>query len=84
MLSIHYFASVREQLSRANEKIDKPDEVTSVRDLIQFIGKRDPQFARLASSENPLLVAVNQTVVGMDHPLSDSDEIAFFPPMTGG
>jgi len=84
MLSVHYFASVREQLARAHDEIDKPQEVTSVRELMQLLADLDPEFARLTTTDNALLVAVNQTVVALDHPLADNDEVAFFPPMTGG
>jgi len=55
-----------------------------VRELMQLLADLDPEFARLTTTDNALLVAVNQTVVALDHPLADNDEVAFFPPMTGG
>lgn len=84
MITIHYFASVREQLDRDQELIELPEGVTTVADLEQHLAQQDAQFARLASADTRLLVAVNQTVVGREHPVSDQDEVAFFPPMTGG
>ncbi|MCD9160463.1 molybdopterin synthase sulfur carrier subunit, partial [Escherichia coli] len=38
----------------------------------------------LALDEGKLLAAVNQTLVELTHPLADGDEVAFFPPVTGG
>ncbi len=38
----------------------------------------------LALEDGKLLAAVNQTLVSFDHPLTDGDEVAFFPPVTGG
>lgn len=84
MLSIHYFASVREALGRESEQLALPDNVHSVAELTRFLAQRDDAFARLLQGEQALLVAVNQTVANAEQPLSADDEVAFFPPMTGG
>jgi molybdopterin synthase sulfur carrier subunit len=84
MLTIHYFASIRESLERDNELIELPDSVSSVAELIAYLGAADPGFKSLVDGNNKVLVAVNQTVVDKSYTLSEDDEIAFFPPMTGG
>lgn len=84
MLSIHYFASVRETLQRSDERLELPDTVATVADLVSHLAARDPGFERLQGSGSGLLVAVNQTVVDGSYTLSEDDEVAFFPPMTGG
>ncbi len=84
MLTIHYFASVREALDKNQEQIELPDSVSSVADLIEHLVEKNPDSRNLFESENKLLVAVNQTVVDKNFALSDNDEVAFFPPMTGG
>ena len=84
MLTIHYFASVREALNRDRDELALPAGVRTVRDLVSHLSAQDGQFARLSQSDNPLLVAVNQTVASPSQPLNGDEEVAFFPPMTGG
>ena len=84
MLTIHYFASVREALDKNQEQIELPDSVTSVEELIDHLAQNNPDSRAVFESENKLLVAVNQTVVDRNFALTDNDEVAFFPPMTGG
>ncbi len=84
MLQIHYFASVREAMGREREQIDSPPDVTSVAELIRHLRSRDSAFARMFAEHETLLAAVNQTVAGNEQVIADGDEIAFFPPMSGG
>ena len=84
MLRIQYFASIRETLGRSDEELELPAQVGSVQDLIDHLLGVNPGFQRVFSAQNMVLTAVNQTVVDLDHPISENDEVAFFPPMTGG
>jgi len=47
------------------------------------LAERDDRWA-LALEEGRLLAAVNQTLVSFDHPVVSGDEVALFPPVTGG
>ena len=84
MLKIHYFASVREAMQRAEESMARPEGVETVADLVAYLAGEDERFAAVAETGNPLLVAVNQSVADRQARLEDDDEVAFFPPMTGG
>ena len=84
MLHIHYFASVREAMQRSGEELALPQGVVTVADLIALLTRTKPDFKAINQASGAVLVAVNQTVVGPSHPLADDDEVAFFPPMTGG
>jgi molybdopterin synthase sulfur carrier subunit len=87
MLSIQYFASIREALNRNEEELELPSAVTSVQTLIDYLLTANPHFDAVfkeGSKGSKVLVAVNQTIVDRNHPLSENDEVAFFPPMTGG
>ena len=89
MLNIQYFASIREALNRSGEELDLPRDVKSVQALIDYLVSVNPHFEAVFSGSGDskgrkVLVAVNQTIVDRRHPLSQNDEIAFFPPMTGG
>lgn len=71
-------------MARSEETVQPPESVQTVADLVQYLSTRDASFAELAGAENPLLVAINHSVVDRNAPLSENDEVAFFPPMTGG
>ncbi|MBL4582119.1 MAG: molybdopterin converting factor subunit 1 [Gammaproteobacteria bacterium] len=84
MLSIQYFASIREALDRNEEELALPGDVKSVQALIDYLVKVNPNFEAVLKGSSKVLVAVNQTVVDRNHLLAQNDEVAFFPPMTGG
>ena len=78
---ILYFAGLKEALGMAGETVDLPAGVTSVgalRDWLLGQGR-----AALGTAKN-LRCAVNQDMAGPDAAIRDGDEIAFFPPVTGG
>lgn len=83
MFSIHYFASVREELGSAGETIDTSEQISTVADLIAVLSARGGAWTLLAD-RNRVLVAVDQAVADRDQVLAGNEEIAFFPPMTGG
>jgi molybdopterin synthase sulfur carrier subunit len=83
MLKILYFASVREKLGHASEDLALPDGVTDVAGLLGFLAQRGEPWESLATFRN-LRCAVNQELVALDAPLGAGDEVAFFPPVTGG
>ncbi len=78
-----YFAWVRERIGCAEERIGLPAEVDTVEKLMAFLRKRgEPYDAVLA--DNRLRVAVNQTHARAGDVVADGDEIAIFPPVSGG
>lgn len=79
-LKILYFAGLRESIGTAAERIDLPPTVATVGALRDSLAARHPA---LLATKN-LRAAVNQRMVGMDAPVADGDEVAFFPPVTGG
>lgn len=80
-VKILYFASLKEGLGMAGESIALPAEVTTVGALRDWLVGQGRD--KLASAKN-LRCAVNQDMVGLDAPVKEGDEIAFFPPVTGG
>ena len=80
-IRILYFASLKEALGKAGEQVDLPAGVATVgalRDWLVTDGR-----SALATAKN-LRVAINQEMAKLDAPIRDGDEIAFFPPVTGG
>jgi molybdopterin synthase sulfur carrier subunit len=79
-----YFASVRQTLGTGEEDIALPAGITTVADLAAHLAARGPAYAAIFAAPKALRAAVNQTHAGFDAPVSEGDEVAFFPPMTGG
>ena len=84
MLKVLYFASLRERMGRNEEDLAPPASVSTVADLIAHLRDRDP--AGTAAFAQPTLVraAVNQEFANLQTVVRENDEIAFFPPVTGG
>lgn len=81
MIKVLFFAQVRELAG--TDQLDIPAEYTSVEQLRAALAGQGGRWS-LALESGKLLAAVNQTLVSLQHPLHDGDEVAFFPPVTGG
>lgn len=83
-MTLLYFAWVRQKTGRGEEQLALPDGVKTVADLTAFLKARGGGYEEAFADLRRLRVAVNQDHSGFDTPLRDGDEIAFFPPVTGG
>jgi molybdopterin synthase sulfur carrier subunit len=83
MLKVLYFASLREALGVAGEDVALTPALATLGDLRAHLAARGGAWTALTTTKN-LRAARNQTMCGMDSALADGDEIAFFPPVTGG
>jgi molybdopterin synthase sulfur carrier subunit len=79
-----YFASLAEQLGLKSETVELPGGGTTVAELIARLRARGEPFERLFDGSTPVLIAVNQEMSEIGAEIGNSDEIAFFPPVTGG
>lgn len=84
MAKILYFARLREQLGLASEDVRLPENVRSVSALIAILRARGGRWAEALADESRVHVAVNCSMAGMCNAVQDDDEIALFPPVTGG
>jgi molybdopterin synthase sulfur carrier subunit len=80
-VQVRYFASLKEALGIGNETLELPAGVNTVGGLRDWLASNGRD--KLASARN-LRCAVNQDMAGVDAAVRDGDEIAFFPPVTGG
>ncbi|MCE0810852.1 molybdopterin synthase sulfur carrier subunit [Buttiauxella sp. S04-F03] len=81
MIKVLFFAQVRELVDCDQLQLDAT--FSDVEQLRENLAAKSDRWA-LALESGKLLAAVNQTLVSFDHPLTDGDEVAFFPPVTGG
>lgn len=84
MITLRYFAWVRERIGRSEEIIDVPETVETVAQLIAWLTKRSPAYAAAFEKPDVIRAAIDQKQVKADATLAGAREIAFFPPMTGG
>ena len=83
-LQLRFFASLREGLGLSEELVSVPASVVTTADLRVWLMQRGEVWAQLLNSDRALRCAVNQNIAAENIALSDGDEVAFFPPVTGG
>lgn len=82
MINVLFFARLREQLSTDSVEISPVDNMTTEH-IRQQLAEKNETWAKLMHADS-LLVAVNQQITDWSHNVVSGDEVAFFPPVTGG
>ena len=82
MLKVVYFASLREQLGVDQESLELPAGIETVAQLTAHLIARGDRWQPLSATN--LLVAVDQEMVDQDYVIQGGEEVAYFPPVTGG
>ncbi len=83
-MKIHYFAWMREHTQCAQESLSKPENIETVAQLIEHLRQQSEGHATALRNIKTVRVAVNKQYAQLDTVLQDKDEVAFFPPVTGG
>ena len=83
-VEVLYFARLREVFGRERERVELPGNVHDVAGLTAWLRSRGDEWERELASGKPVRVAVNQDMAAADTPVVSGDEVAFFPPVTGG
>lgn len=83
-MKLVYFAWLRERIGKPQEERDFPASVVSVADAIAFLAQQGEEYAY--AFENPAIIraALDRKHVKPETPIAGAQELAFFPPMTGG
>lgn len=82
-VKVLYFAWLREQVGTGSEDLPLPAGIDTVGRLIAHLAGRGPDFAAFRNGAS-IRCAVNQEFAGVTQKIAPGDEIAFFPPVTGG
>ncbi|MTW20588.1 molybdopterin converting factor subunit 1 [Allochromatium palmeri] len=86
MIRIRYFARLREQLATSEERLEWDADVhgVTIADLRQSLTARGGVWAEALGAQETVLAAVDQELARPETPIQDGQEVAFFPPVTGG
>ena len=83
-MRVLYFAWMRQRTGLAEEEVAPPPGTDTVGALVAWLATRSPGHAEAFARPAMVRAAVNQDFAGPDHKVAAGDEVAFFPPVTGG
>lgn len=81
-MELVYFAWVRERIGLPRERVET--RASTVAELVEELRAREERYAAAFADLSALRVAIDQELADFDAPLAGAEEVAFFPPMTGG
>ena len=83
-IKVFYFARLKEKLNYSTEDLVMPDETLTVLKLKAFLAKRGDVWGQMLMGKLKIRAAINHELVADSEAIADGDEVAFFPPVTGG
>lgn len=83
-IKLLYFAKLRETLGLAGEELALPTGTNTIAGLMALLAARGDAWQQVFAGHQPLRAAVNQALAKNDATIEPGDEVAFFPPVTGG
>ena len=83
-MRLRYFAWLRTRIGTSAEDVALPAGVATVAELLDWLAGRGAGYADALDRRDIVRVAVNQEFAPLGHPVADCDEVALFPPVTGG
>lgn len=84
MIKVLFFARLREQLNTEMLEFEASPELPDIAAILKLLEQRGAEWAEVLGDDQMVLMALNQEVADADTRVKDGDEVAFFPPVTGG
>ena len=81
---LKYFSWIKEHIGKAEEVIDLPEDITTIKELITYLENLNDDYKLAFEKKNLIKIAINKSYSSLDDKIDNNDEIAFFPPVTGG
>jgi len=81
---VKYFSWIKEHIGKGEEVIDLPADITTIKELISYLEKLNDNYRSAFEKKNLIKIAINKSYSSLDDKIDNNDEIAFFPPVTGG
>lgn len=81
MIKVLFFAQTRELVGV--DELELEGDFSTVEAIRSHLAEQEGKWD-IALEQGKLLAAVNQSIVPLEHPIQSGDEVAFFPPVTGG
>lgn len=83
-IKVLYFARIKESVNYSTEDIALPSDVSTITALKNFLAQRGDAWTELFDGKQTIRAAINHELVDNMADINDGDEVAFFPPVTGG
>ena len=83
-MKILYFSWIKDGIGKNREEIDIDESIKTISDLIDFLINKNEDYKKVFSDLSSVKFSKNMNLVSIDENINNNDEIAFFPPMTGG
>ena len=83
-MKILYFSWIKDKLGKSHEEMQLNDNIKTVNDLIILLKKNNENYEDVFKDTSSIKVSINMETARFEDSIHDNDEVAFFPPMTGG
>ena len=83
-MQIKYFSWIKEHIGKSEEEINLPDNVSTIEELMFYLENLNDKYKRAFEKKDLIKIAINKSYSSIDDKINNTDEIAFFPPVTGG
>jgi len=83
-MQIKYFSWIKEHIGKSEEEINLPHNVSTIEELMFYLENLNDKYKRAFEKKDLIKIAINKSYSSIGDKINNTDEIAFFPPVTGG
>ena len=83
-MKILYFSWIKDKIGKTHEDIEIKDNIKTIDDLIAYLKKSNEGYEEVFKDTSSIKVSINMETANFKDQINNNDEVAFFPPMTGG
>ena len=83
-MQIKYFSWIKEHIGKSEEEINLQHNVSTIEELMFYLENLNDKYKRAFEKKDLIKIAINKSYCSIDDKINNTDEIAFFPPVTGG